>query len=113
VFALNLPNPSGTQTYTVKFNGGVNADNNLHMVAAGNLLDVMPYNPEGDWSPAWDNEFCGETLHRESDVPGTADDVTSWSSLHNQRSSDPTDWGDVNTSNLSVAGLKRAGTIRT
>lgn len=91
-------NPTGSWTYKVSFE----QDAHLHMRVNGNQLSETDYNPTNYWEGEWDNEFFGETWHKESDVVGTSGDKVSFTDLLTQHADHS--WTSVCNCNLTFPG---------
>lgn len=76
--------PSGVQFYDVH---RVASDGHIHLFAGSNEVDAMQYDTTGDWQPAWDIEYLGETKQPNDDLAGTAADPVGFHLLQKYESS--------------------------
>jgi hypothetical protein len=87
------PAPSGTEVYKAVYRS---ADNHIHMYVNDDQIAETDYDPTNShWDGAWSAQYAGETLHLQTDVPGTSGNRVLFSNLQKSTSSTP-DWHDLN-----------------
>lgn len=109
------PDPGQARMYT---NVLRSSDNHIHMLYDNTQLAETAYNPQGDWDPAWDAQYAGETFHPGSDVAGFVDNRASFYYLQTSNSSgtfsnitgfagktESRDWYHAGVYNADVGGL--------
>jgi hypothetical protein len=84
------PAPSGTKTYKVGYDS---TNSRFDLWYDNEEVDHTVWDPTVEWGSPWDVTLAGETLHCESDVPGTFTSPALFSSIV-RKASDNT-WGQA------------------